>query len=447
MNNLESKRKGIFEEAERSLSREEAAKEASRCLKCQNPGCVAGCPASIDIPNFINCISCGNESSALKIINKSSNLPFACSRLCPRERMCEGKCSEVLEKPIGIAGLERYAYENAQPEKIHPKKKPKKVAVIGSGPAGLSCAEDLAVMGYDVTLFEALHSAGGILRCCIPNFRLPHRLVDDYLIYLASLGVKLINNAVIGRLITLPELKKKYSAVFIATGSTLPTYMNIEGEHLQNIITANEFLYRINVIEQHLFDSKNELFSPKRVVVVGGNDSAIDAARMAVRLGSSATIIFQKSFNELEASYDNVSRAREEGVKFLMLSLPKRYTGASKMECVEVIQMKSEEDELGNSVSVEIADSEFMEQAELAILSLGTTASPIVVSQANINHNLRGNIFVDENLMTSAEGIFSGGAVTGASTVVESMCLGKKAAISIDRYLSEQKKEVELKND
>ncbi|MBI4440135.1 FAD-dependent oxidoreductase [Candidatus Woesearchaeota archaeon] len=440
-------KKNPFEEIEAGFSASQAVAESSLCKSCTEPKCVQGCPAGVDIPQFIKCIEEGNPNAAIGIIAKSDNLPFACSRLCPRESMCEASCSSSNGSPVQIGKLERYAYENGHVEIPRIRKKSRKIAVVGSGPAGLSCAEDLAKLGYDVTVFEALHSPGGSMRSVVPNFRLPHKTVDSHIAYLSSLGVKIINNAVVGRLITIPELKKRYSAVFIATGSSLPTYMGIEGEHLQSVITANEFLYRINVIEQHLFDQKNGIFTPDRVIVVGGNDAAIDCARMAVRLGARATVLYHKSLNELTATHDNIHWAREEGIQFLMLSLPKKYLGSSKVEGIEVIQMKMEEDEIGNKVPVEIEGSEFTETADLVILALGTTASPIVVNQTNINHNLRGNVFVDDNLMTSVQGIFSGGAVTGASTVVESMVLGKRAAKSIDYYLSTPHREVEVEND
>ncbi len=437
--------KKLFAENEKVFTKAEAIAEASRCLQCENAPCMNGCPTTINIPLFVKRIKEDHVDLALETIKASNTMPFACSRLCPTERMCQGGCSIVLDKPIQIAKLERYAYENGKFTPPMGKKKYKKVAVIGSGPAGLSCSEDLAVLGYEVTIFEALHSPGGILRFGIPNFRFPHSLISEYISSLESLGVKIIPNSVVGRLLSLPELKKKFSAVFIATGSNIPTYMNREGEHLQNILTANEFLYRINMIEQHLIDPKNELFRPQKVIVVGGNDAGLDAARVLVRLGAKVTVLFERSLNEMEACWKNIAQSREEGIDFLFLCVPKRYCGKTKVETVEILQMKMEEDEIGNKVAVEIEGSEFVETADLVILSHGTTASPIVVQQSPISHNLRGNIFVDETLMTSVEGIFSGGAVTGTTTVVDAIALGKRAAVSIDTFLN--KKEIEVKNE
>lgn len=426
----------------------EAQAEATRCLNCKNPLCVDGCPVSIDIPGFIQSIKAGDIKKAGEIIANYSNLPAICGRVCPQESQCEGKCIVgVRNEPVSIGKLERFVgdwvIENSIDLQVEEKKN-KKVAVIGGGPAGLTAAGDLVKKGYDVTIFEALHKLGGVLTYGIPDFRLPKdKIVEKEIENLYRLGVKTETNTVIGRTITVNELldEKGYSAVFIGSGAGLPRFMNIPGENFNGVISANEFLTRVNLMKAN----KNEYDTPvklgKRVIVVGGGNVAMDAARTAKRLGADTTIVYRRGEEELPARKEEIHHAKEEGIKFEFLVSPTEIIGDEKgwVKGANCIRMNlGEPDESGRATFSKIEGSEFFMEVETIIMALGTSPNPLIASTTkNLTLNKWKGIDVDENTgKTSREGVFAGGdAVTGAATVILAMEAGKKAAAEIDRYL------------
>lgn len=437
-----------FEEVCYGYNLEEAQAEAARCLNCKNPLCVQGCPVSIDIPAFIQKIKEGDMKEAGKIIARYSNLPAVCGRVCPQETQCEGKCILGIKgEAVSIGKLERFVgdwvIENGIEFEIKEKNN-KKVAVIGGGPAGLTAAGDLAKMGYDVTIYEALHKLGGVLSYGIPEFRLPkEKVVDKEIENLYKLGVKVVTNAIVGRTFTIDELldKKGYSAVFIGSGAGLPRFMNIPGENYNGVISANEFLTRVNLMRANKSDYATPIKIGKRVIVVGGGNVAMDAARTAKRLGAETTVVYRRGEAELPARREEVEHAKEEGIKFHFLVSPTEIIGDEKgwVKEIKCIRMElGEPDESGRAKFSPIENSEFIIEGETVIMSLGTSPNPLIASTTeNLKINRWKGIEADEETgRTSREGVFAGGdAVTGAATVILAMEAGKKAAVEIDNYL------------
>lgn len=437
-----------FEEVCYGYNLEEAQAEAARCLNCKNPLCVQGCPVSIDIPTFIQKIKEGDMKEAGKIIARYSNLPAVCGRVCPQETQCEGKCILGIKgEAVSIGKLERFVgdwiIENGIEFEIKEKNN-KKVAVIGGGPAGLTAAGDLAKMGYDVTIYEALHKLGGVLSYGIPEFRLPkEKVVDKEIENLYKLGVKVVTNAIVGRTFTIDELldKKGYSAVFIGSGAGLPRFMNIPGENYNGVISANEFLTRVNLMRANKSDYATPIKIGKRVIVVGGGNVAMDAARTAKRLGAETTVVYRRGEAELPARREEVEHAKEEGIKFHFLVSPTEIIGDEKgwVKEIKCIRMElGEPDESGRAKFSPIENSEFIIEGETVIMSLGTSPNPLIASTTeNLKINRWKGIEADEETgRTSREGVFAGGdAVTGAATVILAMEAGKKAAVEIDNYL------------
>lgn len=437
-----------FEEVCYGYNLEEAQAEAARCLNCKNPLCVQGCPVSIDIPAFIQKIKEGDMKEAGKIIARYSNLPAVCGRVCPQETQCEGKCVLGIKgEAVSIGKLERFVgdwvIENGIEFEIKEKNN-KKVAVIGGGPAGLTAAGDLAKMGYDVTIYEALHKLGGVLSYGIPEFRLPkEKVVDKEIENLYKLGVKVVTNAIVGRTFTIDELldKKGYSAVFIGSGAGLPRFMNIPGENYNGVISANEFLTRVNLMRANKSDYATPIKIGKRVIVVGGGNVAMDAARTAKRLGAETTVVYRRGEAELPARREEVEHAKEEGIKFHFLVSPTEIIGDEKgwVKEIKCIRMElGEPDESGRAKFSPIENSEFIIEGETVIMSLGTSPNPLIASTTeNLKINRWKGIEADEETgRTSREGVFAGGdAVTGAATVILAMEAGKKAAVEIDNYL------------
>ena len=438
-----------FEEVCYGYNKEEAINEAKRCLNCKVPFCREGCPVSIDIPGFIQKIKFDNLVEAGEIISKYSNLPAVCGRVCPQETQCEVKC--ILNRgkdpqPISIGKLERYVgdwmIENGYVPEQEAKKN-KKVAVIGSGPAGLTAAGDLAKKGYDVTIYEALHELGGVLTYGIPEFRLPkEKIVNREIEKLYKLGVKVVTNAFVGRIFTVDELLKEkgYSAVFIGSGAGLPRFMNIPGENYNGVISANEFLTRVNLMRANRNNYATPIKIGERVIVVGGGNVAMDAARTAKRLGADVTVVYRRGEAELPARLEEIHHAKEEGVKFSFLVNPTEIIGDEKgwVKEVKCIKMKlGEPDESGRATFSIIPNSEFIIEAETVIMSLGTSPNPLIAETTeNLSLNKWKCIDANENGKTSRDGVFAGGdAVTGAATVILAMEAGKKAAVEIDNYL------------
>ena len=439
-----------FEEVCLGYNEEEAVSEANRCLGCKNPMCVQGCPVSIDIPAFIGEVKKRDFKSASEIIGKSSALPAVCGRVCPQESQCEGKCIRgVKGEAVSIGKLERFVADYARENNIKPTlnvaKKNKKVAVIGSGPSGLTCAGDLAKMGYDVTIFEALHEAGGVLVYGIPEFRLPkQKVVAAEIENLKTLGVKIETNVVVGKAVTIDELieEEHFEAVFIGSGAGLPKFMGIPGEAAPGVYSANEYLTRSNLMKA-FDDSYDTPINPgSKVAVIGGGNVAMDAARTALRLGADVTIVYRRSEEELPARVEEVHHAKEEGVKFELLTNPTEIlvddNGAvSGIKCIRM--ELGEPDASGRRSPIEIPGSEFVIELDTVIMSLGTSPNPLISSTTEgLEINRRGCIIVEEDTgATSKEGVYAGGdAVTGAATVILAMGAGKAAAKGIDEYLS-----------
>ena len=443
-------RSANFDEVCLGYNEEEAMAEAARCLGCKNAMCMKGCPVSIDIPGFIGQVKEGNFEEAYQIISKSSALPAVCGRVCPQETQCEGKCIRGIKgEPVSIGKLERFVADWAREHNIKPAKAEQmnghKVAVIGSGPAGLTCAGDLAKMGYDVTIFEALHEAGGVLIYGIPEFRLPkQKVVAAEVENVKSLGVKIETNVVIGKSVTIDELMEKegFEAVFIGSGAGLPKFMGIPGEQAMGVFSANEFLTRNNLMKAFLESYDTPIKCGKKVIVVGGGNVAMDAARTAKRLGAEVHIVYRRSEEELPARVEEVHHAKEEGIIFDLLQNPVELL-VDESGCVKgakIIKMElGEPDASGRRRPVEIPGSEYEIEADVVIMSLGTSPNPLISSTTKgLDINKRQCIIADEaNGATSKEGVFAGGdAVTGAATVILAMGAGKAAANGIHEYLS-----------
>ncbi|WP_075719000.1 NADPH-dependent glutamate synthase [Roseburia sp. 499] len=439
-----------FEEVCLGYNKEEAMEEASRCLNCKNAQCVKGCPVSIDIPGFVSQVKEGNFEEAYHIISKSSALPAVCGRVCPQESQCEGKCIRGIKgEAVSIGKMERFVADWARENGIKPQpaaeKKGHKVAVIGSGPAGLTCAGDLAKMGYDVTIFEALHEAGGVLIYGIPEFRLPKdKVVAKEIENVKALGVKIETNVVIGKATTIDELMEEegFEAVFVGSGAGLPRFMGIPGEQANGVFSANEFLTRNNLMKAFKDEYDTPIMKGKKVAVVGGGNVAMDAARTALRLGAEVHIVYRRSESELPARVEEVHHAKEEGIIFDLLTNPTEIlvdeNGWVKgMTCIRM--ELGEPDESGRRSPVEVAGSEFDLELDTVIMSLGTSPNPLISSTTKgLEINRRKCIVAEEeNGATSKPGVFAGGdAVTGAATVILAMGAGKAAAKGIDEYLS-----------
>ena len=438
-----------FEEVCLGYNKEEAMEEANRCLGCKKAKCMEGCPVSINIPGFVHEVKEGNFEKAYQIIGESSALPAVCGRVCPQETQCEGKCIRGLKgEAVSIGKLERFVADWAKEYGIKPvpaaQKNGHKVAVIGSGPSGLTCAGDLAKMGYDVTIFEALHKAGGVLVYGIPEFRLPKdKVVAAEVENVKSLGVKIETNVIIGKSVTIDELLKDegFEAVFIGSGAGLPMFMGIPGEQANGVFSANEYLTRNNLMKAFREDYDTPIAHGKKVAVVGGGNVAMDAARTALRLGAEVHIIYRRSEAELPARKEEVHHAKEEGVQFDLLCNPVEILTDDKdwVTGIKCIRMElGEPDASGRRRPVEIPGSEFTIDVDTVIMSLGTSPNPLISSTTiGLDVNKRKCIIADEEFgKTSKEGVYAGGdAVTGAATVILAMGAGKAGARGIDEYI------------
>ena len=439
-----------FEEVCLGYNEDEAMAEASRCINCKNAQCMKGCPVAINIPGFIEQVKNGNFDKAYEVISESSSLPAVCGRVCPQESQCEGKCIRGIKgEPISIGKLERFVADYASKNNIKPtvtaEKKGKKVAVIGSGPAGLTCAGDLAKMGYDVTIFEALHQPGGVLVYGIPEFRLPkERVVAKEIENVKSLGVKIETNVVVGKSVTIDELMNDegFDAVFIGSGAGLPKFMGIPGENANGVFSANEYLTRSNLMKAFDETSNTPIMRAKKVAVVGGGNVAMDAARTALRLGAEVHIVYRRSEEELPARVEEVHHAKEEGIIFDLLTNPVEILTDENgwVNAIKCIKMElGEPDESGRRSPVEIPGSEFTIDVDAVIMSLGTSPNPLISSTTKgLEINKRKCIVAQEDCgKTSKTGVYAGGdAVTGAATVILAMGAGKSAAVGIDEFLS-----------
>ena len=438
-----------FEEVCLGYNKEEAMEEAVRCINCKNAQCIKGCPVSIDIPGFIEKVKDGDIEAAYQVISESSALPAVCGRVCPQESQCEGKCIRGIKgEPISIGKLERFVADWASENDIKPQgakeKNGKKVAVIGSGPAGLTCAGDLAKMGYEVTIFEALHEPGGVLVYGIPEFRLPKtKVVAKEIENVKALGVKIETNVVIGKSVTIDELisEEGFDAVFIGSGAGLPKFMGIPGEQANGVFSANEYLTRSNLMKAFNENSNTPITRGSKVAIVGGGNVAMDAARTALRLGAEVHIVYRRSEEELPARVEEVHHAKEEGIIFDLLTNPVEILQdengwVSGMKCIKM--ELGEPDESGRRRPVEVPGSEFVIEADTVIMSLGTSPNPLISSTTEgLEINKWKCIVADEEFgKTSKEGVYAGGdAVTGAATVILAMGAGRAGAKGIDEYL------------
>lgn len=441
-----------FEEVCYGYNLEEATTEASRCLHCKNPRCVQACPVSVKIPEFIAKVAAVDIAGAAAIIAEDSSLPAVCGRVCPQESQCEGSCIlGVKGEPVAIGKLERFVADYSATTGANPVEAPAapipgraKVAIIGSGPAGLACASDLAKKGYDVTIFEALHKAGGVLEYGIPEFRLPKDTVLKREIdAVKALGVKIETDVIVGRTVTIDQLmdKEGFKAVFVGTGAGLPKFMGIPGENLNGVFSANEFLTRNNLMKAFREDYLTPIHAGRKCCVVGGGNVAMDAARTALRLGAGTTIVYRRTENELPARKEEVHHAKEEGIDFQMLTNPVEILGDEKgwVRAIKCIRMElGEPDASGRRSPVPIPGSEFEIPTETVIMALGTAPNPLIVNTTKgLQATRRGGLEADAEGRTTREGIFAGGdAVTGAATVILAMGAGRKAAAAIDEYLS-----------
>lgn len=435
-----------FEEVALGYTEEQAIDEAQRCLNCPTHPCMDGCPVQISIPEFIQKIVEGDFEAAYQVINRSSSLPAVCGRVCPQERQCESKCVRGIKgEAVGIGRLERFVADwhnknvTTAPEKPEPNGH--KCAVIGCGPSGLACASDLAKKGYEVTIYEALHTPGGVLAYGIPEFRLPKAIVQKEVDGLKALGVKIETNVVIGKSITIDELFDEFGfeSVFIGSGAGLPRFMNIPGENLNGVYSANEFLTRINLMKAFKEGSKTPIEHPKKAVIVGGGNVAMDAARSAKRLGADVTIVYRRSMEELPARKEEVEHAIEEGIVFKLLNNPIEIVGEDgRVKAVRCQEMElSEPDESGRRSPVPVEGKINEIEADCFIVSIGTSPNPLIKNTTEgLDTNRKGCLVADDNGATTREGVFAGGdAVTGAATVILAMGAGKKAAAAMDEYI------------
>lgn len=441
-------RRSNFEEVAMGYSEEDAIYEAQRCLHCKHQPCISGCPVNIHIPDFIEKVKDGDFEGAYQVISLTSSLPAVCGRVCPQENQCEKHCVRgIKHEAVGIGRLERfvadYHREHTQEKPVKPQSNGHKVAIVGAGPSGLTCAGDLAKKGYEVTIFEALHEAGGVLMYGIPEFRLPKDIVRKEIENLKALGVNIVTNFVVGRSDTIDALMEEdgFEAVFVGSGAGLPRFMNLEGENLKGVFSANEFLTRINLMKAYKEDSNTPIYHPKKCVVVGGGNVAMDAARCARRLGAEVHIVYRRSMEELPARKEEVEHAQEEGIIFDLLNNPVKVIGDDQgwVSHVECIKMElGEPDASRRRRPIPVEGSEFQIEADCMIMAIGTSPNPLIRSTTpGLEVNRRGCLVVDENEMTTKDGVYAGGdAVTGAATVISAMGAGKKAASSIDEYLT-----------
>lgn len=439
-----------FEEVTLGYTKEMALDEAQRCLHCKNHPCIQGCPVMIRIPEFIAEVAKGDFEAAYQIISQTSSLPAVCGRVCPQESQCEKYCVRgVKGEPVGIGRLERFVadWHNANvstaPQK--PKSNGHKVAVIGSGPSGLTCAGDLAKKGYEVTVFEALHLAGGVLVYGIPEFRLPKAIVQKEVDGLKALGVTVATDTVVGRTISIDELMEQedFEAVFIGSGAGLPMFMDIPGINYKGVLSANEFLTRINLMKAYRPDSDTPIIHPKKVAVIGGGNVAMDAARCSKRLGAEVHIVYRRGMEELPARHEEVEHAEEEGIIFNTLNNPVEILADEDddVRAIRCVKMElGEPDASGRRRPVEIAGSEFEMEVDCVIMALGTSPNPLIkTTTKGLEVNRKGGIVVNEEGLTSRKGVYAGGdAVTGAATVILAMGAGKTAAKAIDEELSQR---------
>jgi len=439
-----------FKEVNLGLAEEIAIREAQRCLQCKNPKCVAGCPVSIDIPGFAKLVAEGDFLAAAELIRKDNELPAVTGRVCPQEIQCECCCVRCkTDAPVAIGWLERFVadYQMQHGSKSKPaaiKKIGKKVACIGSGPAGITCSGQLAKLGYDVTIFEAFHKAGGVLVYGIPEFRMPKKIVETEIKNLKGLGVNIETNVIVGRTVTIPQLmnEEKFEAVFIAVGAGLPEFMNVPGENLKGVYSSNEYLTRANLMEAYNQNSETPIIRGHRVCVIGGGNTAMDAVRTSKRLGAQESIIvYRRSTKEMPARVEEVHHAQEENIKFEMLTAPLEVLGdkdgwVSGLKCIKM--QLGEADQSGRRRPVPIPGSEFVIDCDLVIVAIGIGANPLLTKTTpGLKLNKWGYIETDENLMSSIPGVFAGGdIVRGAATVILAMGDGKKAAQCIHKYLS-----------
>ena len=436
-----------FEEVAQGYTVEMAMEEAQRCLHCKNKPCVQGCPVNVNIPDFIEKVREGDFEEAYHIISLTSALPAVCGRVCPQEAQCEKYCVRGIKtEAVAIGRLERFVADYHRKNHDVPLEKPEsnghKVAIVGAGPAGLTAAGDLAKLGYQVSVFEALHVAGGVLMYGIPEFRLPKEIVQSEIKHLKELGVEMVTNFVVGRSDTIDALMEDgYEAIFIGSGAGLPNFMNLPGENLKGVYSANEFLTRINLMKAYQEGSHTTVQRPEKCVVVGGGNVAMDAARCARRLGSEVHIVYRRSLEELPARKEEVEHAMEEGIIFDLLCNPVAVHGDDEgwTRHVECVRMElGEPDASGRRRPIEVKDSNFMIDADCMIMAIGTSPNPLIRhTTKGLEVNRRGCLIVDDKEQTSREGVYAGGdAVTGAATVISAMGAGKKAAASIHEYLS-----------
>lgn len=443
-----------FDEVALGYTFETAIDEAERCLNCKNPRCVQGCPVNVDIPDFIQALKEKNLNEAIRILKNKNTLPAVCGRVCPQESQCEKNCILAIKgEPVAIGRLERFVADYAREQGLDtdnsakPAAKGKKVAIVGSGPSGLTAAGDLAKMGYEVTIYEALHAPGGVLMYGIPQFRLPKEIVKHEIDQLKALGVKIVPNVVIGRTFTIEELmhEEGFSAVYIGTGAGLPHFMHIEGENLNGVYSANEFLTRVNLMRAYKFPQvATPVYIGKNVAVVGAGNVAMDAARTAKRLGAdNVYIVYRRSEEEMPARKEEIGHAKEEGIDLRLLTNPTKIIGNDKgwvtgMECIKM--ELGEPDASGRRSPVEIEGSEYILDVDMVVMSIGQGPNPLIkATTPDLETNKRGNINADEFGQTSMPGVFAGGdIVTGAATVISAMGAGKKAAQAIDKFLSDK---------
>lgn len=441
-----------FEEVALGYTKEMAVDEAQRCLNCPKPRCVEGCPVNVEIPKFIKAVAEENFAEAIKILKRKNSLPAVCGRVCPQENQCESKCVLGIKgEPVAIGRLERfvadYARQNGldavEADDVTPKGK--KVAIVGSGPSGLTAAGDLAKLGYDVTLYEALHDAGGVLMYGIPQFRLPKEIVQHEIKALKDLGVKIVVNAVIGRTFTIKELMEEegFDAVYVGTGAGLPYFMQIDGENLNGVYSANEFLTRVNLMKAYQFPKvATPVYVGKKAAIVGAGNVAMDAARTAKRLGAEHVyIVYRRGEDEMPARKEEIHHAKDEGIELRLLNNPVRILGDDKgwvngLECVKM--ELGEPDVSGRRSPVEVKGSEYVLDVDMVVMAIGQGPNPLIKQTTpELEVNKRGNIVANEVGATSIPGVFAGGdIVTGAATVISAMGAGKRAAAAIDEYLS-----------
>lgn len=439
-----------FEEVTLGYTPEMAVEEAARCLQCKHRPCVSGCPVNVKIPDFVALIAAGEFERAYEVIAETNSLPAVCGRVCPQESQCEGKCVRGIKgEPVGIGRLERFAADwhrnHGTPAVQRAESNGKKVAVVGAGPSGLACAGDLARLGYEVTIFEAFHTPGGVLVYGIPEFRLPKSIVKQEIGNLEQMGVTVLTNMVVGKVLSVDEIAEMgFSAVFIGSGAGLPQFLGIEGEGLAGVYSANEFLTRINLMKAYLEDYDTPIKHSRAVAVIGGGNVAMDAARSAKRLGAEKVyIVYRRSEKEMPARLEEIHHAREEGIIFKLLTGPIKIIGDENafvcgLECEEM--ELGEPDSSGRRRPVPKKDSRFVLDVDSVIVAVGTSPNPLIrTTTAGLVADKRGCLVVDENMKTAREGVYAGGdAVTGAATVILAMGAGKTAARAIHEYLSEK---------